>query len=187
MGNVLSDEDDRDDQFLEEGFNLESPDADKAINYGTAAPVWQNKSNSNSITTSESQQQQQQQQHRDDNNNSNSNKDSNNSKNHAGSDDAAVVATTGSDAAATQRRGSNNSGNHNNNNNNNNNSNNNNNDSADDTRQSQPKKLSYIQMAKLGYQELVNAIIRPPRADYKVNPFSFCVVIVDVDGVHEIQ
>jgi hypothetical protein len=32
----------------------------------------------------------------------------------------------------------------------------------------QQKKLSYIQMAKLGYQELVNAIIRPPRADYKV-------------------
>ena len=30
------------------------------------------------------------------------------------------------------------------------------------------KKLSYIQMAKLGYQELVNAIVRPPRADYKV-------------------
>jgi hypothetical protein len=32
----------------------------------------------------------------------------------------------------------------------------------------QQKKLTYVQMAKLGYQELVNAIIRPPRADYKV-------------------
>ena len=30
------------------------------------------------------------------------------------------------------------------------------------------QKLSYFQMARLGYQELVNAIIRPPRADYKV-------------------
>ena len=30
------------------------------------------------------------------------------------------------------------------------------------------KKMGYFQMAKLGYQELVNAIIRPPRADYKV-------------------
>ena len=30
------------------------------------------------------------------------------------------------------------------------------------------RKLSYLQMAKLGYQELVNAIIRPPRAEYKV-------------------
>jgi len=40
-------------------------------------------------------------------------------------------------------------------------------------------KLSYFQMARLGYQELVNAIIRPPRADYKeeaLGPpaFSFC-------------
>jgi hypothetical protein len=34
--------------------------------------------------------------------------------------------------------------------------------------EAQQKKLSYFQMAKLGYQELVNAIIRPPRADYKV-------------------
>lgn len=31
-----------------------------------------------------------------------------------------------------------------------------------------PKKMGYIQMAKMGYQELVNAIIRPPRAEYKV-------------------
>ncbi len=30
------------------------------------------------------------------------------------------------------------------------------------------KKMSYVQMARLGYQELVNAIIRPPRADYTV-------------------
>lgn len=41
------------------------------------------------------------------------------------------------------------------------------------------KKMGYIQMAKMGYQELVNAIIRPPRADYKeesLGPpaFSFC-------------
>lgn len=41
------------------------------------------------------------------------------------------------------------------------------------------KKLSYFQMARLGYQELVNAIIRPPRADYKdeaMGPpaFTFC-------------
>ena len=30
------------------------------------------------------------------------------------------------------------------------------------------KKMTYVQMAKMGYQELVNAIVRPPRADYKV-------------------
>lgn len=32
----------------------------------------------------------------------------------------------------------------------------------------QQRKMSYFQMARMGYQELVNAIIRPPRADYKV-------------------
>lgn len=43
-------------------------------------------------------------------------------------------------------------------------------DSEDRRRQrgQEKQKLSYIQMAKMGYQELVNAIIRPPRAEYKV-------------------
>ena len=41
-------------------------------------------------------------------------------------------------------------------------------DSQQEQEMSQQKKLSYFQMAKLGYQELVNAIIRPTRADYKV-------------------
>jgi len=41
------------------------------------------------------------------------------------------------------------------------------------------RKLTYIQMARIGYQELVNAIIRPPRAEYKqesLGPpaFNFC-------------
>ncbi|KAL3941017.1 MAG: hypothetical protein SGBAC_004558 [Bacillariaceae sp.] len=41
------------------------------------------------------------------------------------------------------------------------------------------RKLSYFQMARMGYQELVNAIIRPPRADYKMEAlgppaFTFC-------------
>lgn len=40
--------------------------------------------------------------------------------------------------------------------------------SSQSQQQQTAKKLSYVQMAKLGYQELVNAIIRPPRADYKV-------------------
>jgi pimeloyl-ACP methyl ester carboxylesterase len=47
------------------------------------------------------------------------------------------------------------------------------------TEEERQQKLSYVQMAKLGYQELVNAIIRPPRAEYKeetLGPpaFSFC-------------
>mmetsp|Transcript_6745 Transcript_6745/g.10084 ORF Transcript_6745/g.10084 Transcript_6745/m.10084 type:complete len:217 (-) Transcript_6745:655-1305(-) len=33
--------------------------------------------------------------------------------------------------------------------------------------QEDPKKMGYVAMAKMGYQELVNAIIRPPRAEYK--------------------
>lgn len=48
-----------------------------------------------------------------------------------------------------------------------------------ETERERQKKLSYFQMARLGYQELVNAIIRPPRADYKeetLGPpaFTFC-------------
>jgi len=35
------------------------------------------------------------------------------------------------------------------------------------------KKMGYFQMARLGYQELVNAIIRPPRADYKVSSIDY--------------
>jgi len=45
--------------------------------------------------------------------------------------------------------------------------------------QDRQKKPSYFQMARVGYQELVNAIIRPPRAEYKeeaMGPpaFTFC-------------
>ena len=43
------------------------------------------------------------------------------------------------------------------------------------------RKLSYLQLAKLGYQELVHAIIRPPRSKYELQAlgpteFSFCDV-----------
>lgn len=38
-----------------------------------------------------------------------------------------------------------------------------------ETEEEKQQKLSYFQMARLGYQELVNAIIRPPRAEYKVS------------------
>ena len=39
---------------------------------------------------------------------------------------------------------------------------------AKDEKDLDPRKMGYLQMAKMGYQELVNAIIRPPRAEYKV-------------------
>lgn len=43
----------------------------------------------------------------------------------------------------------------------------------------EPEQLSYWQMIKQGYQELVNAIIRPPRCTYDVaqlgpNSFDYC-------------
>lgn len=38
---------------------------------------------------------------------------------------------------------------------------------AKEEKELDPRKMGYIQMARMGYQELVNAIIRPPRADYK--------------------
>ena len=42
-----------------------------------------------------------------------------------------------------------------------------------------PQKLTFVQMAKLGYQELCNAIIRPPRSNYPLSAlgpeeFVFC-------------
>lgn len=43
-----------------------------------------------------------------------------------------------------------------------------------------PPQPSYWQMARAGYQELVKAIIRPPRAEYREEPhlgpreFDFC-------------
>jgi hypothetical protein len=31
------------------------------------------------------------------------------------------------------------------------------------------EEMSYVEMARMGYQQLVNAIIRPPRAEYEVS------------------
>ena len=47
-------------------------------------------------------------------------------------------------------------------------SNSNNRRSSKNKMTEEERKLSYMQMARIGYQELVNAIIRPPRAEYKV-------------------
>jgi hypothetical protein len=164
MGNVLSDEE-QEERFLEDGFNLESPDADKVINYGTAAPVWQNK-NSHSSRSLEN----------------DNNKD--NSSTHASNRDSTATATAASNTEPPRRSTSTSSHNNDegaNNHSRSSNSSNNNNAAAapvDDTPSEQdepPKKLSYIQMAKLGYQELINAIIRPPRADYKVRAMTHSV------------
>jgi hypothetical protein len=121
MGNVLSDEnDEREEKFLKDGFNLESPDADKQINFGTAAPVWQNRAGDN-----------------DDCEEDEDDDDVNERRGDKG------ATNQGQEVIMQQQKSS-------------------------LEKPNEPKKLSYLQMAKLGYQELVNAIIRPPRADYKV-------------------
>lgn len=50
---------------------------------------------------------------------------------------------------------------------------------SNDENLTQQQQLSYLQMAKIGYQELVNAFIRPPRAEYKIESlgppaFNYC-------------
>jgi hypothetical protein len=140
MGNVLSEEE-QEERFIEDGFNLESPDADKVINYGTAAPVWQNKKSSSSRSLEH-------------NNISSTNDDS--LQNSEGQEVVAATATntasstTNSEPTRETSTGQNDTS------------------ASTPATTEEPKKLSYIQMAKLGYQELINAIIRPPRADYKV-------------------
>lgn len=122
MGNAFSEEEDG--EFLEDGFNLDSPEADKQINFGTAAPNCQPKHTAVDDEREEGQ-------------------------------EVAMVNKEDDDdkhMSAKHRRDSSGLAN----------------DDRRKRQHTQPKKLSYIQMAKLGYQELVNAIIRPPRADYKV-------------------
>jgi len=138
MGNVVSEQ--GDDEFLEEGFDLDSPEADKQINFGTAEPNCQpNHTKEEASKDDESME--------------------------VAMDDAALQAITDSQAeeddlgvlSPKHRRDSSGEG------------------GAEHrgkrqhlTQREKEKKMSYIQMAKMGYQELVNAIIRPPRADYKV-------------------
>ena len=131
MGNALSEEEEE--ELLEEAYtmSLESPEADKYLNSGTAAPDCQPK----------------------------------HTKDKDGEGQEVGLATN-EEKTPKHRRGSSM------------------NENDDDRRKrqhtagnqkdqnlsaaQQQKKLSYYQMARLGYQELVNAIIRPPRADYKV-------------------
>lgn len=112
--------------FLEEGFNLESPDADQKINFGTSAPQCQPKHTSR-------------------------NDEGNSTGGHAHLRDSRESSLSDSSGQLEHRDKRQHMQNQ-----------------EQPQAQQDPKKLSYIQMAKLGYQELVNAIIRPPRADYKV-------------------
>jgi hypothetical protein len=128
MGNVLSEEA-AEETFLKEGFDLESPEADKEINFGASAPRCQPKHT------------EEQQAAADTATETDSSSDEVNSQ---------AATTENNDKAAASQGGT---------------------ESADDKESDEAggkQKLSYIQMARMGYQELVNAIIRPPRADYKV-------------------
>jgi hypothetical protein len=138
MGNALSEEEEE--QLLEEAFtmSLESPEADKHLNSGTAAPNCQPKHTREKLKGEDEEGQEVIM------------KDIDNTDPH---DDKGLP--------AKHRRASST----------------NENDQEDRRKRQQTnqnmsaqqqKKMSYVQMARLGYQELVNAIIRPPRADYKV-------------------
>lgn len=165
MGNAFSEESEP--TFLEEGFNLDSPDADKEINYGTAAPVWQNKKSLDEevessskggnekdkrIATSDEETQSEKEQQL-----TNGGKSAAfSAKNRQDSNVSESGNSVGSQDNQKKQARQNST------------SSNNSNDS-----QSQ-KKMSYVQMVKMGYQELVNAIIRPPRCDYRVSRNRVC-------------
>jgi len=149
MGNALSEEEQE--QLMEEAYNLEDPGADKQLNSGTSAPNCQPKHTRKEIEQR----------------NGGSESDvaagtTNPHKNQRTSSTASVreeqedrrkrqhAANTSSSSSSLSSQQQ----------------------QEQEMAAAQQKKLSYFQMAKLGYQELVNAIIRPPRADYKVRACS---------------
>ena len=149
MGNALSEEEQE--QILEEAYNLEDPGADNYLNSGTSAPNCQPKhtqkeqnhqkagSENEEVLSPSIKSQELTASH----------------KNHRASSTSSVR-----DAQEDRRKRQHTSSS----------------SSSLSSQQEQEmaaaaqqqKKLSYFQMARMGYQELVNAIIRPPRADYKV-------------------
>jgi hypothetical protein len=151
MGNVLSDEEEEAPagEFLEPGFNLESPEADQQINFGTAAPNCQPKHTRKQLLDADGEDEGQEV----------AAPPRESSGESASLENLQDGAQQHPQLTAKHRRSDSSL-------------------SEEDRRkrqhmqasaaQQQQRKLSYIQMAKLGYQELVNAIIRPPRADYKV-------------------
>jgi hypothetical protein len=156
MGNVMSEEQEA--EFLEEGFDLDSPDADKVINYGTAEPNCQPKHTQTEDSKPPDppprppiQTQHPVEQGTEvamDEANMNDLTDPLSPKHRRDSNTSITTSEAGGadNAHAGKRQHV----------------------VSQKEQQQREKKMSYIQMAKLGYQELVNAIIRPPRADYKV-------------------
>jgi hypothetical protein len=135
-------------EFLEEGFDLESPEADQKINYGTAAPNCQPQHTQREVTQPPEVGQEVVMQE---------NSDGDDRKLKHNRESSSTVSEGSQQEPENKRLHS----------------------TAEQTAAAQqnPKKMSYIQMAKLGYQELINAIIRPPRADYKVSDQSDLTII----------
>lgn len=152
MGNELSQEEQ--DQILEEAYNLEDPQAEKYLNSGTAAPNCQPKHT------------QKEQQRREKLREMDEGKETL---------DGGLVDGSLTNSTHKHRRGSSTLSDREDQEERRKRQHHTNNGrsaaAANEQEMSaaeQQKKLSYFQMARLGYQELVNAIIRPPRADYKV-------------------
>jgi len=143
-------------QFLEEAYNmsLEDPEADKYLNQGTAAPNCQPKHTRDKMAASNQPPPPQQEL---DSSLANEEGQEVVMKNNGKSQEAVASRTKRNSAQSVEeerRR-------------------------KQQAQNQEQKKLSYYQMARLGYQELVNAIIRPPRADYKMEvlgppAFTFC-------------
>lgn len=137
-------------KIMEEAYNLEEPEADKKLNTGTAPPNCQpNPRNNKNQRSSSTMSVREAQEER-------------RKRQHTVSSAsltepaAAASASSSSSSISSQQQ-----------------------EQEITASAQQQKKLSYFQMARMGYQELVNAIIRPPRADYKMEAlgpptFTFC-------------
>ena len=155
-------------QLLEEAYtmSLESPEADKYLNAGTAAPNCQPKRNSvrsgggGGDTDDDELEEGQEVIIKD--------KDKNggdgDGKGHASKHRRASSSVSDSDQEERRKR-----------------------QHTNNLTSAQQKKLSYFQMARLGYQELVNAIIRPPRADYKVRTFLMNTLKIIISIFHMVR
>lgn len=143
---------------MEEAYNLEDPRADQRLNSGTAAPNCQPKH-----TTTQQKEAMRREKLREMDEGKDSSDDSGSSgklpdNTHKHRRTSSTMSEREDQEERRKRQHQSNNGSSRNN-------------SANEQEMSaaeQQKKLSYFQMARLGYQELVNAIIRPPRADYKV-------------------
>mmetsp|Transcript_14718 Transcript_14718/g.34094 ORF Transcript_14718/g.34094 Transcript_14718/m.34094 type:complete len:540 (-) Transcript_14718:298-1917(-) len=150
MGNALSEEEQE--QIMEEAYNLEDPGADKLLNAGTAAPNCQPKH-----TQKEAEQQSGGSETEEATDTHKNQRTASTSSVRDAQDDRRKRQHTSSGSSSSLSSQQ----------------------QQEQEMTQQQKKLGYFQMARLGYQELVNAIIRPPRADYKMEAlgppaFTFC-------------